>query len=453
MNNSSNKTNTILESSTSRKWKCLICGVTFDGPNPPDTCPVCGAGTEQFTEIVESSLDFKNNKDETFLIVGNGVAGYNAANAIRSRNKNCRISIITAENTLTYFRPQLSDYLSSSISDTELYVAPAQWYNNNNIEVIFDSPVENIQPNEKFITLKNGSTLTYDKLILANGSFSFVPETIGLNKEGVFTLKYLFDAAKIKDAIDKSKNAVVIGGGLLGLEAAWEMKNCGLEVTVVEFMNRLLPRQLDDEGYNLFKRSISNSGVNIVLGDSVEEILGEEKVTGVRLKSGKAIDTDIVLFSIGIRSNKDLGEKAGILADKGIIVNEKMETSIKDIYACGDVCEYNGRVYGNWPAAVEMGTVAGANAIGDELHFSDFVSSVIFSSMNTELFSCGDFTINSQSLSLQDPMKNTYKKLFFEDNKLTGGILIGDIKKSGKIMTAIQDSKNIDEILTEDLLG
>lgn len=452
INNKLNKTNKPIKTSTSKKWKCLICGVIFEGAEPPDTCPVCGAGADQFVEVVESNIDFKADKDETFLIIGNGAAGYYAANSIRSRNKKCKITMIAAENSLTYFRPQLSDYLSSSIPDSEFYVCPEQWYKDNHIEVLLNSPVEHINPDEKNIVLESGSTLQYDKLILANGSSNFVPPIDGANKDGVFTLKYLSDAAKIKDYIGKSKNAVIIGGGLLGLEAAWEMKKSGLEVTVVEFMNRLLPRQLDDEGYSLFKKSISNCGVNIILGDSVEKILGEEKVTGVSLKSGKTINTDIVLFSVGIRPNKNLGEKAGLAADKGIIVNDKMETSIKGIYACGDVCEYNGRVYGNWPASIEMGTVAGANAVGDELYFADFVSSVIFSAMDTELFSCGSFTANSQSLSSQNPEKNTYEKLFFEDNKLIGGILIGDTKKSGKIMTAIQSGKTMNEVLKDNSL-
>ena len=452
INSQLNKTNSPIKPSTSKKWKCLICGVIFDGAKPPETCPVCGAAAEQFVEIVESKVDIIKDKDETFIIIGNGAAGYYSAKAIRERNSKCKIKIISEESNLTYFRPQLSDYLSSSLPDNQFYLSPEQWYKENNIEVVLNVTVEAINPDEKNIVLKNGSTVKYDKLILANGSSSFVPLTPGVNKEGVFSLKYLSDATKIKNYISKSKNAVIIGGGLLGLEAAWEMKKCGLEVTVVEFMSRLLPRQLDDEGYNLFKKSISNCGVNIILGDSVEEILGEEKVTGVRLKSGKTISTDLALFSIGIRPNKNLGEKAGIASNKGIIVNDKMETSLKDIYACGDVCEYNERVYGNWPASVEMGTVAGSNAVGDEFYFTDFVSSVIFSSMDTELFSCGSFTSNSQSLSSQNPERNTYEKLFFENNKLVGAILIGDTKKSGKIMTAIQSGKTKTEILKENII-
>lgn len=239
---------------------------------------------------------------------------------------------------------------------------------------------------------------------------------------------------------------------LLGLEAAWSIKNFGLDVTVVEFSDRLLPRQLDSEGALLFKEAVDKSGVQVILGDSVEEILGEEKVSGVRLKSGKIIKTHMVLFSVGVRPNKQLVENTGIKTDKGIIVTDKMETSIKDIYACGDICQYRGRVYGNWPASEQMGKVAGANASGDEIHFTDFISSSIFTSMNTNLFSCGTISPDSQILSLKDPSNNNYQKLFFENNKLIGGILMGNTKKSGKIMLAIQGGKTMQDMIKENFL-
>lgn len=438
--------------SSSKKWKCLICGVTFEGAEAPDVCPVCGASSEQFVEVVESAVGFREDKAEDFLIIGNGAAGFYAADSIRKRNKKCNITIISSEKSLTYYRPQLSDYLSTSIPDEEFYLSPEQWYTDNHISLILNSSVENINAENKKVYLSDGKDLSYDKLILANGSSNFMPPIPGRDKQGVFTLKYLSDAEKIKEYMSKSKKVVVIGGGLLGLEAAWEMKNYGLKVTVVEFVPRLLPRQLDDEGATLFKNSVDSSGVDVILGDSVEEILGDSTVSTVKLKSGKVIETDMVLFSIGIRPNKQLAEKIGIKTDKGIIVNDKMETSFKDIYACGDVCEYNGRVYGNWPASVEMGKTAGANAAGDEAYFTDFVSSVIFSAMNAELFSCGNISPDFKKLASEDPLNKSYEKLFFNDNKLVGGILIGDTKKSGKIMVAIQKGKTIQDMIKENFL-
>lgn len=444
--------NSILESNKIKKWKCLICGVIFEGPEPPSTCPVCGADSSQFIEVKETTDGFKNSSSNKFVIIGNGAAGLNAAESIRNRNEKADIKIVSEENCITYYRPELSKSLSTDMEEDKFYVKNEKWYADNNIDLILNTSVKNIFPASKKILLQNKEELSYDKLIIANGSVSFIPPINGTDKEGVFTLKFLKDANTIRSYIDKSKSAVIVGGGLLGLEAAWEIKKSGLSVTVVEVSNRLLPRQLDDEGAVIFKKSIDKSGVEIILGDSVEEITGSEKVSGVRLKSGKSIAADIVLFSVGIRPNKQLAESAGINTDKGIIVNDKMETSLKDIYACGDICEYKGKIYGNWPAAVEMGKIAGANSTGDESHFTSFVSSVIFSSMNSNLFSCGIFSPELKNISYSDQSKGEYLKLFFDDDKLAGGILLGDTSKSGKIMIAIQKGRILADILKDNFL-
>lgn len=433
-----------------KQWKCVICGLIMESNEAPDMCPVCGAGADQFIEVTNSNVDFKNDKDGEFVIIGNGAAGFYAADAIRKRNTKCNITMISSENTLTYYRPQLSDYLTDSIPDSELYITSQKWYEDNNIKVLLNSSVESLSLGEKTISLNNGSKISYNKLILANGSSNFIPKIIGNNKKGVFTLKYLSDAENIKNYMKQSKNAVIIGGGLLGLEAAWEMKKAGLNVTVIA--NRLLSNQLDNEGSELFKKAVDLSGINIIIGDSLEEIVGNETVNSVRLKSNKTLDADIVLFSTGIRPNKSLGEKSGIQAIKGIIVNDKMETSAKNIYSCGDVSEFNGKIYGNWPAAIEMGKIAGANATGDECYFTDFVSSTIFSAMNIELFSCGIFTDSDNNLGFQNPRENIYQKLFFRDNKLIGGFLIGNTKNAAKIIAAIQEVKTMQDIIKEGFL-
>ena len=429
------------KNSTIRKWKCLVCGAIFEGNEPPKTCPVCGADSSQFVEISEKSpADFITGKNENFVIIGNGAAGYHAADSIRKRNKNCSITIISSENFLTYYRPVLSGYLSKSVSDQNFYVCNKNWYKDNNIKIDLDCTIKNIDTTLKKVTAEDGREFSYDKLILANGSHNFIIPIKGTDKEGVFTLKFKSDAENIKNYMSKSKNAVIIGGGLLGLEAAWSIKKAGLSATVVEFSDRLLPRQLDSESALMFKKAVDKSEVDVILGDSAEEILGEKKVTGMR-------KTDMVLFSVGIRPNKELTKGTDIKTDRGIIVNDKMETSVKDVYACGDVCQYNGRVYGNWPAAEKMGNIAGANASGDDIHFSDFISSSIFTSMNINLFSCGNISSESQTLSLKDIPNGKYQKLFFENNILSGGILMGDIKKSGKIILAIQNKKSMQNII------
>lgn len=436
-----------------KKWKCLVCGVVFEGAKPPATCPVCGAGSEQFVEVTEEEIKFTSDKNEKYVIIGNGAAGFYAAEAIRKRNKVAKIQIISSEKYRTYFRPELSDYISENLPDSKLYVAEESFYDENKIDVLLGKTVQQIKPSEKKLILEDGSIVNYDKLILANGSKNFIPPIKGSSLDGVYTLKSIEDAEAIKKRIPNIKNAVVIGGGLLGLEAAWEMKNAGVNVTVIEFLPRLLPKQLDEVGGKAFQKIAEESGINIILGDSADSIVGETKAEGVKLKIGKTVPADLVLFSVGIRPNKQLAEAAGIKVQHGILVNAKMETSEKDIYAAGDVAEYENTVFGNWTAAVEMGKVAGANVAGDETLFEGFVSSVIFNALNTSVLSLGEISPeSSRRLEIDDEKSNNIKTLFFKNDVLKGGYLLGNTTEGGKIILAMQEGKTLNEALAEGLI-
>ncbi|WP_278279671.1 FAD-dependent oxidoreductase [Clostridium sp. DMHC 10] len=199
-----------------------------------------------------------------------------------------------------------------------------------------------------------------------------------------------------------------------------------------------------------FEKLISKNGINLILGDSCTGILGNTSVSGVRLKSGRTINADMVLFSIGIRPNKKLAEECGIKTNKGILVNENMETNVKEIYAAGDAAELNGIIYGNWTAAVEMGKTAGANAVGDKTSFKDFVSSVIFDALGTSVVSFGDVTnTENEKLQFLNPKLNECKTLFFMNNVLSGGYLIGNTSAAGKLILAMKDNKSLKEILKD----
>lgn len=428
-------------------WKCLICGVIFEGDAAPNPCPVCGAGADQFVEVENEEVSFTSDENLHIVIIGNGAAGYYSAEAIRKRNKAAKIDIISGEIYNTYFRPSLSDYLSEELGD-DFYVAPESWYDKNNVRVHLGTFVDSIDTKNKKLILNDGKEMTYDKLILAMGSQNVILPINGVDKKGVYTLKDLKDAIRIKDAITKSNNAVIIGGGLLGLEAAWEMKKMGLQVTVVEFFNRLLPRQTDDAGAELFLKLAQKSGVDIILGDSVIDIQGEKTVEKVLTKNGREIDADIVLLSTGIKPNIELAKNAGIEVNRGVIVNDKMETNIKDIYAAGDIAEFNGIIFGNWTAGVSMAQVAGSNLIGDDTKFEAFVSSVIFQALGVDLVSFGTITSeNCKAIEIKDDVKNTMKKLFFKDNVLIGGYLIGDLSDSGKLLEAVKTQGTLKEVL------
>ncbi len=418
-----------------KKWQCIICGLIIYSPDVPEYCPACGAGRDQFVEIKEEVIGFQSDKKETIVIIGNGASGYYAAEAVRQRNKICDIEIIAQEKYLTYYRPQLSDYLSKAMAAKELYVSQENWYKENNIKLTLGAEVKRIIPAEKTIVLADGQQINYDKLIIATGAYNFLPALPGSELPGVYTLRTLDDGDKLKLKMKTAKKAVVIGGGLLGLEAAWKMKNSGIDVTVIETFPRLMPRQLDEASSALFLKKIQGSGINIVLGNSISEIVGDENVEGIKLNSGEIISTDLVLFSIGIRAEKALADKADILTKNGIIVNEKMETSAEAVYSCGDCAEFGGRLYGIWPASLEMGKIAGANAAGDNLTFKNFVLSSIFDALGVQLFSAGEVN-GSEAVSKVTESEDgkSYKKLFYKGDKLIGAILIGDTKESMELI-------------------
>lgn len=444
-----------LRKSNLKIWKCIVCGEEFESEKAPEVCPACGATKEQFVEVKKEEVEFKQSKKEKYLIIGNGAAGYYAADSIRKRNAEADINMVSSEKVLTYYKPQLSDYISKDIADKRFFVAPEDYYAKNNIKVTLGVRVEKINKDKNTVSLDNGTELSYDKLILATGASNFLPPIKGYEKKGVYVLRDLEDGKKIKEEMKHAKNAVVVGGGLLGLEAAWEMKNAGMNVSVVELVPNLLSLQLDKEGSELFEKTVAEAGINILTGECAGEVLGEGSVNGLKLKSGKTIEADLVLFSVGIRPNVCLAKESGIEVNKGIIVNEKMQTNIENIYACGDNVELNGRIYGNWPAATEMGKVAGANAVGDEAEFKDFVNSIVFNAINSHIFSVGEVKLESgvEVLSSANPEKKIYKKLFFKDKKLVGGILMGDTKKSIKLLKSIQANKLMADVLKEDILA
>ena len=450
-------------------WKCVICGEIIESETVPEYCSVCGAGSDAFVEVKREDSTYKIDKEETYVIIGNGAAGFYAAKAIKERNESAIIKLISNEPVHSYVRTQLSDLITEDI-DNSFYLAADNWYKENNIVEILNTNVDSIDREKKIVRLDSKQGVRYDKLILANGSYNFVPPTkVKINNfeteinswtynsvNGIHTIKKLADVDALKKELPSAKNVVVIGGGLLGLEAAWEVQKRGINVTVVELAERMLPRQLDSDGSKLFETLVNKTPVKVLLGEAVEFINADEKgVKSLQLKSGKVIDADIIIFSVGVRSNIFLAQPVGINCNRGVVVNQYMQTNISDIYACGDVAEYDGAYYGNWPAAIEMGKVAGANATGDNIKFEKFVSSTIFQAMNTQVFSAG--TINFDDPSLEkvgylDSINNRYSKLFFQNNKLVGGILIGNTSTSAKIIEGIQNGEDKATVLSKGVI-
>ena len=352
-----------------KKFICTICGYVHEGNTPPEACPLCGVGPELFKEVKEESNNkFSKNTEEKFVILGNGAAGFYAAKAIRERNKTAEITMVTNEGDLSYYRPALSDLINEEVNE-EFYLADYKWYNGKNIKNLVNTNIIRVDEENKTLISDDGENIQYDKLILANGSSNFIPPFKGKDLDGVYTLRNIKDLERIKKALREAKKVVVIGGGALGLEAAYEIYLQKKELTVIEAAPVLLGRQLKPEQSEELLKTIRNTGTEVIVNGAVEEIVGETKVTGVKLQDGTVIEADMVLTSIGVRSNIALYQNTSIDSNRGVLVNRFMETTLENVYACGDVAEFEGLVIGLWPIAVEQGKVAGANAAGEKIEF------------------------------------------------------------------------------------
>lgn len=384
-----------------------------------------------------------------YVIIGNGIAGLSAAKEIRKNDKEGSVTIITAEEYLTYYRVKLSHYISKSFEDNELLVNKESWYDENNIEVLLNKTVEKIDVDKKEVKLDDGKIVTYDKLLLANGSRPFVPPVAGNSKEGVFALRTLKDLKYIKNYFDSCEDITVIGGGLLGLEAAWAIKELGKKVNVIEFFPYLLPRQLDKELADIVSEKLRENGLNLYFDTATEEILGDTKVEGLRFKDSREIKTNAVLFSVGVRPNIDLIRDSGIDFDRGAKVDNFLKTNIDDVYAAGDIAEVNGIVLGLWTIANEQGKIAGANMTGANKEYKLPEPFTTLTIGDISLFSVGNIKDYSEVLRF-DEGENHFR-LFITDNKLTGGILLGDTSKMSAVRKAVNSNLDVSEYLQKGL--
>lgn len=432
------------------KWKCTICGDIVDGDNAPDQCLVCGVGAEFFIKIEEENESKEFNDEYHIVIIGASGAGMSAAEEIRKRNKKCSLTIISKEEIKGYYRPQLTKLLSTRFDPNSITIKGDKWFKDNNIKLMLKAVVEKIDVKNKTLISVEGKELKYDKLIIASGAEVFVPPLAGRDKKGVYTLRYMKDLYEIKEYAKDKKTVAIIGGGILGLEAASELNNLGLKVTVLERNNRILNRQLDENGSVILEDIIKESGVTIRKFASSKEIVGDEKVNGVLLEDGETILADLVIISTGVKSNCKIAIP-DIEVKKAIVVNKMMETNVPDVYACGDCAEFNGVNYALWSQAIEQGKAAGINAVGDECIYEQIIPSTTLNAFNSSVFSIGDIgskkDVDYEVYEVMEKENKNYKKMYFVNGSLAGGILIGDKSKTVELMDGFEKNKSKDEMI------
>lgn len=435
--------------------KCLVCGEIFDASL--EVCPVCGVGRENFVPVEDTATGYRRDSQEYYLILGGGAAALNAAKAIRERDGTGSIVMVSNEEYAPYNRPMLTKALLARLTPEQLAMERPEWYEENRVYLVLGKQVERVDLAKREAVLSGGEVLQFTKLIYALGSECFIPPMPGSELPGVVAVRRLADLRRVEALMKTARQAVVIGGGVLGLEAAWELKKAGLQVTVLEVAPRLMPRQLDETAAGLLTAAAEKAGVQVRTGVCVKAIEGSAGAEAVLLETGERLPAGLVIVSAGVRPNLALATAMGLEAGRGVTVNEHMETSAPGVYACGDCAEYQGVNMASWAQAVDQGKAAGANAAGDALAYLPPSMGLSFQGMNTALFAAGDNGSNPallyKTLEFRDAGKGQYRKFYFLNDRLCGGILLGDLSAMAALTAALEAHATYKQVMGGELAG
>ena len=422
--------------------KCLVCGAEFE--EGAAACPVCGVGPENFVAAEKKETSFRKDTEEAFVILGGGPAAKSAAEAIRARNQTATVTIVTQESHLPYNRPMLTKGIVRDFGYNGLVIEGTEWYEENRIDFMPDTEVTGIDTAARKVSLRNadgsGGSIGYDKLIYALGAYCFVPPIEGADLGHVVSVRSISDTDRVKQIIAErsAKKAVCIGGGVMGLEGAWGLKEGGIDVTVLETAPGLLPKQLDDTASEMLKELCIKAGVDVVTGVKIAKITDNAVV----LDDGTEYEAQLVIMSTGMRPHTRIAEESGIAVDKWVTADDHMNTNIAGVYTAGDCCSVDGQPQAFWAQAVETGRIAGANAAGDDIRYKPIGSSLVIEAMDTSVFALGtngkDPDRKFRSEQIKDDVKDTYSKYYYEHGRLVGAILIGDISGMGAAISKMK---------------
>ena len=382
-----------------------------------------------------------------YLIIGNGIAANSAAESLRAQDQQGAITMVTREGCPFYYTPALPEYLAGEKDLKGITIHPLEWYSRRQIDLRLNTTVTSIDPDAHCVVTASGEQIAYDRLLLAAGGHSFVPPIPGADHEGVYTLRTVADADAIRTRLTRGGRLVLIGGGLLGLEAGNGLRKAGMQVTVVEFFPRLLPRQMDTDGATMLQQRMEQMGFSFFLGARTKEITPDNRQLAVRLESGETLPADMVLISAGVRPELELARQIALPIDKGIKVDDTMQTAAKDIFAAGDIIEHRERYYGIWPAAMEQGRTAGMAMAGVSAPYQCTVPANTLKVVGISLTAAGDIDADSEqdAVVYRDTDEGIYRKFVINDNILAGVILLGDDRGSEELLQAIRQKRDVSD--------
>lgn len=390
------------------------------------------------------------------ICVGNGLAGVIFSKTLRELDVGVEIDIFAEEKYHYYPRPNLIEFLAGNIPEEKIFAFSDEWYRQQKIRVHLENPVQAIYPDSLEVALSSGAKEKCQALFFATGSRSFLPPFQGVDKEGVFTFRILDDAKEILGYLPAHPKVAVVGGGLLGLEVARALKTRGADVEIFEFFPNLLPRQLDAQGSSLLKAQVEKMGIRVHLEFATERILGRSEATGLHFKGGQELAFSMIIVAAGVRSNTELAKEAGLDTDRGLIVNDFLQTSSPKIFAAGDAVQHRGRIYGIIPSSFEQARIAAFNVAGQKRTYEGTVPSNTLKVMGIHLTSIG--VVNpeqgtAEEIRKEDREKGIYKKIVVQGNKVIGAIWMGTKTGVNGLSRVISQEVNVEkqkEFLLED---
>lgn len=387
------------------------------------------------------------------VVIGNGIAGVTAADFVRRNHPDCEIHVVGREPHPLYNRMGISRLIYGRSAMGGLYLLGDSWYEDQRVTCWLNTKASAIDVGAGEVTLGTGEGLHYDRLILAMGASSFVPPIEGIGGRGSFVLREAGDAIAIRAYVQETmaRSAVVAGGGLLGLEAAYALHQLGLGVTVLERSDRLLSRQVDERCSQLLTDYLENVGIGVLHRAEATAIAGSGQVERVLLGDGTEAACEMLLVCAGVRPNVELARSAGIAVNRGVVVDDGMRTSVAGVYAAGDVAEQGGASLGLWPTAVGQAEVAAVNALGGELTHSGALPPVILKGVGIDLVSVGQVAgghDREEVIVREDGGAYAYGKLVVADGRLVGAILLGIADLKAPVLAAVKAKRDVRDRLT-----
>ena len=389
---------------------------------------------------------------EHLVVIGNGMAGVATVEHLLKKQKDVEVTMFGSEHHVNYNRVLLSSVLSGETGLEDIILNPLEWYKGHGIDIHLGVTVNKIDISGKRVVTGRGGDYPFDKLLIATGSTPFIPPIKGIQDNGalipgVFTFRNIEDTQSMIQWAQKSRKAIVIGGGLLGIEAASGLIRQGLDVTIVHLVDRLMEMQLDSTGAEILKREITKLGIRILLSHSAEEvIINDNRPAGLLFTNGNAHDADMIVIATGIRPNVKLARDAGLAVNRGIVVSDYMQTSHPDIYSVGECIEHRGKVYGLVAPLMEQARVA-AEAIsgGHTIRYEGSVVATKLKVAGIPLASTGNFQggVGCEEIVYSDPAASIYKKLVISGGRIIGAILLGDLDGYSRYQELIQNREDI----------